>query len=295
MTYIMTDEDKKLLTEMVAKYEELQPLINKAQKILSKGYKNWPKAKPEHQLPKNMGKWELMFDALNRASHISVDTTNKKVLLIGCDDPYLPDHYAAEANIVISYNRKTQWANFTKNKDNLIFTDNIQDTYFKAPYDLVIYWDILDHYFEDYVTQKYELSDMLDINQRNFLEIGKQLLRPEGKMFIRCHPWYSRHGGHLDNNIAYNHLLIEDEEYYHLQENQDLITHRICDPVGYYKRLINSINPSNIESSIVKNRPESEIINALITNIKPSWPVNISDDDLLSTLSIEYIDFLLKF
>ena len=43
MTYIMTDEDKKLLTEMVAKYEELQPLINKAQKILSKGYENWPK------------------------------------------------------------------------------------------------------------------------------------------------------------------------------------------------------------------------------------------------------------
>jgi hypothetical protein len=291
----MTDADKKILAEMVAKYEELQPLIIKAQQLLSQDYQNWPKARPEHQLRENMGKWELMFEALNRASHISEDTTNKKVLLIGCDDPYLPDHYAAEAEMVLSYNRKTQWDDFSNNKKNLVFTDNIQDAYFKAPYDLVIYWDILDHYFEDYVTQKYELSEELGVNHKNFLEMGKQLLRPEGKMFIRCHPWYSRHGGHQNNNVAYNHLLIDESEYYKLQDSRDLITHRICDPVGYYKRLINSLNPANIESCIVENRPESEIIQALISGIKPTWPVNISDDDLLNTLSVEYIDFLLKF
>lgn len=291
----MTEENKKLLADIVAKYKELQPLIKEAQEILLKERQAWPKSKPDNQLLKNMSKWEIMFDALNRASNISLNTINKKVLLIGCNDPYLPDHYASEADLVVSYNRKTNWPDFYNRKNNLIFTDNLEEVVPRAPYDLIIYWDILDHYFEDYITPRYDLSERLDENQQHLLEIGKSLLFPHSKMFIRCHPWFSRQGGHLNDNIAYNHLFIKDEEYLGLLDDDNLITHRIYDPVAYYRRLVNLINPSIIESHIIENKPEPEIADMLLIHVRPTWPVNISDEQLLSILSTEYIDFMLTF
>jgi SAM-dependent methyltransferase len=65
-----------------------------------------------------------------------------------------------------------------------------------APFDTILLYDVIDHMSSPEVV----------------LEELKSLLSPEGKLFIRCHPFSSRNGGHLSSNKAYMHLFLPGEQ-----------------------------------------------------------------------------------
>lgn len=67
----------------------------------------------------------------------------------------------------------------------------------KAKYDIVLLYDVLDH-----------AKNPIEILNRI-----KEVLAPDGKVYIRCHPYSSRHGGHLyqKDNRAFIHLFENKE------------------------------------------------------------------------------------
>ena len=81
-----------------------------------------------------------------------------------------------------------------------LFTADFNEVVKNAPYDVILVHDVLDH-----------------IKQIDPLEALKQVrsvLHPNGKVYVRNHPWSSRHGGHLYKQInrAFLHLVLDDVE-----------------------------------------------------------------------------------
>jgi hypothetical protein len=69
-----------------------------------------------------------------------------------------------------------------------------------APYDVILVHDVLDH--------------ITVIDPITALKQIRSVLHQSGKVYVRTHPWSSRHGGHLYKQInkAFLHLILDDVE-----------------------------------------------------------------------------------
>ena len=92
-----------------------------------------------------------------------------------------------------------QWKNF-EHKQNTTITTDWGFVKSNGPYNVIILFDVIDHL-------KIE-------NPTEVLRKLGELLAPDGKIYMRCHPITSRHGTHLyhDLNKAYVHLVFTGEE-----------------------------------------------------------------------------------
>jgi 2-polyprenyl-3-methyl-5-hydroxy-6-metoxy-1,4-benzoquinol methylase len=79
-------------------------------------------------------------------------------------------------------------------------TTNFEGVRSNAPYDAVLLHDVLDH--------------AVVIDPIQILQQVKSLLAPRGRVYVRNHPWSSRHGGHLytKKNKAFLHLVFDEIE-----------------------------------------------------------------------------------
>jgi hypothetical protein len=80
------------------------------------------------------------------------------------------------------------------------FTDNWDTVVASGPYDIILMYDIIDHV---------ENETPIEI-----LAKARSVLSPQGKIYMRCHPWVSRHGCHYHHelNKAFVHLVFTEEE-----------------------------------------------------------------------------------
>jgi len=90
-----------------------------------------------------------------------------------------------------------EWAEF---KDKRQLTTAWEDVVKEGPYNHIVLFDVLDHIKNE---QPVEL-----------LQKARSVLAPDGVMFVRCHPWCSRHGAHLYKKInkAWVQLVLTEEE-----------------------------------------------------------------------------------
>lgn len=289
----MTDE--KLLAKLVEQYKQLEPLVKQAEEILAKReltYRidpaKWPKATYEH-----LSDWSLKFQSIKDAAAIPADLIGKNILLYGCNDPYLTNVISEYSSNTVLYNR-----HHISTEPNVKQSSIITEVKQYAPFDLVIYWDVLDHYFDDYYEDYYgPMASHLTCAeaQEDLLNIGLALLNENGKIFVRCHPWYSRHGGHLKSNVAFKHLLVNDTEYQDDLVSEHFVTHRIFNPVQYYVNLFRRIKLKKVDLYVRDSPLEDHITDSLLEAMRYKWLVNtrLTDDEILSVLKIEYVDCLL--
>lgn len=85
-------------------------------------------------------------------------------------------------------------------QEGALFTSDFNEVMRHAPYDVVLVHDVLDH-----------------IKMIDPIEAMKQIrsvLHSSGKVYVRNHPWSSRHGSHLYKQInkAFLHLVLDDVE-----------------------------------------------------------------------------------
>lgn len=80
------------------------------------------------------------------------------------------------------------------------FTSELDVVKAKGPYDVVLLHDVLDHL---------EHTDAISV-----LKTIKSLLSRNGRVYVRNHPWCSRHGSHIYTQInkAFAHLTMDDSE-----------------------------------------------------------------------------------
>lgn len=130
------------------------------------------------------------------------DLRNLKFLDFGCGDGFSTNYVSEEkAAISVGYDLviDDQWEKFEKHT-NLLFTNDFAKVKENGPYDAVMIFDVLDHAIAEDPTQ--------------ILTKAASVLSDKGKIYMRTHPWTSRHATHLyhELNKAYVHLVFTDHE-----------------------------------------------------------------------------------
>jgi SAM-dependent methyltransferase len=127
----------------------------------------------------------------------------KKFLDFGCGEGHVVKHVAKEASVSVGYDivrpdrSQLEWEN---KEGPFLLTTDIQKAKNSGPYDVILLYDVIDH------------AEGLSASE--LLSRAAELLTEDGKIFVRCHPWCGRHGGHLYRKInkAFVHLVLNDDE-----------------------------------------------------------------------------------
>ena len=182
--------DKSLFTE------EAQHLIDLMQSD------EWPEAVPPFLICE-----EHEEDKIERAigilDFIGFDLTDKKLLDFGCGEGHVGAVAAKRTEMPcaksVGYDI-VQSGSLTWEDDstNCLLTTHIDKVQAHGPYDYIILFDVLDHC-------KQPIEALLNVFK---------LCHKETKIFVRCHTWMSRHGGHIYKqlNKAWAHIIFTEDE-----------------------------------------------------------------------------------
>ena len=133
---------------------------------------------------------------------IEEDLKGLKFLDYGCGEGHSAA-LAIEYSPVLSvgYDIKTHptWSSFPSS-ELLKFTTDFAEVAQLAPYNVILLFDVIDH--------------SLTEDSVSLLKKAKSVLAPDGKIYLRCHPFTSRHATHLYHtlNKAYLQLVFTAEE-----------------------------------------------------------------------------------
>ena len=153
---------------------------------------------------------------------------------------------ANERQEVISHERVTLTSEWSVVEEN-------------GPYDIIFANDVLDH------------SNDFDKTLEKVQKIRSEVSR----VFIRCHPWVSRHGAHLHAQInkAFVHLVFSPEELQNMGYEPKRFTHRLLDPLASYSQLFQKIGFSTVRYEPVRTTVEPFFYTneRVMRRIKEKW------------------------
>lgn len=205
----------------------------------------WPQA-----IDKNLiCQQDSEIDKISRAEGIlellvEKDLTGKKFLDFGCGEGHVAYKAMAQEPLVsVGYDIDVydSWSKF--NGDRLIFTSDFEEVKNNAPYDIVLIYDVIDH---------------MDKNQSiQILKNIRDLLSDNGTIYLRTHPFCSRHATHLYHSInkAFIHLVFNVSE---LQEMgyEAPETAKIVFPIAQYGEIIKQAGLAISHSNIIREKVE---------------------------------------
>lgn len=187
----------------------------------------WPLAVPTNLLVKTEN------DKKTRAGQICEKLALKDLNFLdyGCGEGHVVFESKKNAKTSIGYDIEKQW-----DSGEASLSDDFEFIKQHAPYDVVLLWDVLD-YMENPTE---ELSKI------------KEILSPEGKIYIKCFPWSSRYGGKCQRNLAYIHLCYDD-----FLTQSDKNIRKLKDPVFFYEDCVASSGFKILKEELVeKELPE---------------------------------------
>ena len=181
--------------------------------------------------------------------YIEENIKNKKFLDFGCGEGHIV--IAAEdnkASYALGYDIADKFSAELKEKYPESFTTDWSVVENNGPYDIILMYDVFDHL-------EGESEDAV------FSKI-KDVLTPSGKLYIRMHPWTSRHGGHLYNecNKAFLHIaLLENELEEFLGKKTEVKVNKHFFPLRKYRDTIAKAEFKIITENVVSQELESII------------------------------------
>lgn len=200
---------------------------------------------------------DIMFDNLD----------GKKFLDFGCGEGYTARQVAVRNAVKsVGYDITAAWDNSFQ-LPNLVFTTKMEDVMANGPYDLVLLYDVLDHIVNE---------DPVELLRR-----VRSLVAPGGFVYVRCHPWCSRHGTHLFRqlNKAYLHLVFTEEELA-IFGLKGTPTRKIIHPLAEYDAMFLAAGFENrirIDTLLVVPEPFFELNKKVCARIKTNWASSIDD------------------
>lgn len=228
---------------------------------------------------------------------IDEEIAGKRVLNFGFDDypvsELIHEEYDPEISVRYSFCELKE-----KSTNTFFSTTDIEKVRLKAPYDIILIYDVIDHIEEDPV---------------GLLKEAKRLLKKNGTIYVRFHPYCSRNALHLhhDLNKAHIHLLFTQEELKKIVPKSKIKFNRGIIYPHLYERYIKS---SELKIKFKREILEGRIWPFLMSEEKQSKPRvelkkifeerksiitkanKIEDWDLfmfLASKNIEYIDYAL--
>jgi len=144
------------------------------------------------------------------------------------------------------------------------------------PYDIIIMFDVLDHLIDN-------TGGLMSVPQiAEVFRYLKSVLAPEGKLFVRCHPWVSRHGTHAyrKKNKAFVQFLTS--------EFDTEPTHKFTTPNYTYDAIIEAAG-FRVLSKIPSVQPVEPIFRSF-----ESWGEHFVHGNFrIDVMSINFIDYIL--
>lgn len=239
----------------------------------------WPEAVPQFLVAKDASP----EDQANRANAVLDMLLDRRVegltfLDFGCGDGWIAQEVLKRGvteSVGYDVKQSEVWANLK----GPTFTCNFNDLH-QGYYDVIFLYDVLDH-CEDPVFLMSQIQG---------------LIKPTGTVYVRCHPWTSKHATHLYKqgiNKAYLHLFLTYEEIKELINQDPVFTRAEKKPMEAYHWWFNNF-------TIKKERSVKEPVNGffhvpafkeLLAN-EQQIPMN-EIDQFVNSLDVQFVDFCL--
>lgn len=190
-------------------------------------------------------------------------TSKSKLLDFGCGE----GHCVAVASditncgLVVGYDIKSYKWEAHKQSHNMKFTTSYEEIKHYGPYDAILLFDVIDH--------------IVGTTQEEILNNINDLLSEDGEVYLRCHPWMSRHGSHMYYSInkAYIHLFFTENELIELSYNVPTDIIKITSPITAYSNMFTRSgfkidSQKNTRGIVEPFFKTPEISNRIINNTK---------------------------
>ena len=161
------------------------------------------------------------------------------------------------------------------------FTHNFEEVKSQAPYDIILLHDVLDH--------------VVMIDPIQVLQQVKSVLSPKGRVYVRNHPWSSRHGGHLylQKNKAFLHLVFDEIELTRIAGVSAEHNIRVVTPMDTYRFWFKEAG-LNVKSEIpIKNKVEDYFLlpSPINDRLKKHWK---DPDTMVNHLEVSFVEYVLE-
>lgn len=178
--------------------------------------------------------------------------------------------------IAVGFDATQDWE--FSNSEKTVYTANFLEVKERAPFDVVLLYDVLDH------------ADKPE-------EILKQIhsiLSSKGRLYVRCHPWCSKHGAHLHDQInkAYLHLIMDETELTRLGGYEAKKTNKIFKPIQTYRKWFEKAGFEIQQELAIEVEPDPFFLQdpVLMDRMQRHW----ADDSIKPYISIDFIDYVLE-
>lgn len=267
------NESNQVLNED-SEFEQLKKLLYSEE---------WPEAVSELQIVNQDSEEEKLERAEGIVDLLIEDEiSNKKFLDFGCGEGHAAKYASSLASISVGYDMtknqrsKLNWEN---KENNLLLTTNFEKVKEEGPYEIILMYDVIDH--TEQITET--------------LKMARSVLSEKGKIYLRCHPWSGRHGGHLYKQInkAFIHLIFTEEEikkmgYKYEEKNQKIVL-----PIITYSKYIkeSGLIQTEKEPELEKQKPEAffEKNKLILKRLKESINIEGFPEFQMSQCFVDYV------
>lgn len=239
----------------------------------------WPEAVPHFLANKEPSE----EDQINRANAVLDMMLDRQVedcnfLDFGCGDGWISKQ-ALKRGVAESTGFDIKTSDNWQNIKDVNFISNLSDLK-KSYYDVVFLYDVLDH-----------CEDPLFV-----MDTIKTLVKSDGVVYVRCHPWVSKHATHLYKqgiNKAYLHLFLTYQEIQELIQQSPNFTRMEKNPLAAYHWWFKDFD---IKKERFVREPISDFFfvpafKELLSNEQDVPLEHI--DEFMKGLEIQFIDYIL--
>jgi SAM-dependent methyltransferase len=248
----------------------------------------WPESVLDFQIvdenseQEKMDRAEGVIDIL-----IQEDLKGKKFLDFGCGEGHMAKYASTQCLLSVGYDiadPKTNSFVWEKKENNFLLTKNYENVTKNGPYDVILIYDVIDHIVGNE-------------EQKEVLKKASELLSTDGHIYLRCHPWCSRHGGHLYRQInkAFIHLVFNKDEIKEMGYTIEGPMSNVIYPVLYYAKLVreSGLKPKS-EPELERQNVEDYFKNNEIISNRLKKSIPLANDEFPSfQMSICFIDYIL--